>query len=184
MSKKVTSFTLLPVFFSMWVFWGSEDVYSVIFVLITILPYFCFNIYLDMTKKSSHSRKIRGLSAYIGMIIVSLYLLYPALTKISPLITSLIFLIVTFVSYKYRESIARILFSRNKEDTKYRASYWIFALVLILLGGGGYYPTTKRVIERWGEHSEVFYSTFSFLFSIWILIFAQGSIAKFTKFKG
>jgi len=184
MLKKVSSFTLLPLIFSMVVFIGSESVYSVVFVLLTILPYFCFNIYLDITKKSSHSRRLRGVSGYIGFIIVSLYLLYPAFLKISPLITSLIFLIVAFASYKYRESIARILFNSRKKDTKYRAIFWIYAFILLFLGGGGYYPTTKRVIENWGVHSGLFLSSLFFLFSLWILVFAQGSIAKFTKFKG
>ncbi|MFE8704011.1 hypothetical protein ACFYKX_25915 [Cytobacillus sp. FJAT-54145] len=183
MSKKVTIFTLLPLIFSMLVFIGSESLYSVIFVLITILPYFCFNIYLDITKKSIQSRRVRGLSAYIGLIIMSLYSLYPAIIKISPLMTSLIFLIVGLGAFKYRELIAEILFSGKKRYTKYRAIYWIYAAILLLLGGGGYYPTTKNVIEKLGENSDVYFSTIFFLFSLWFLVFAQGSIPKFTKFK-
>jgi hypothetical protein len=185
LAKKVTIFTLFPLIFSIVVFSYTEfSKGSLIFIGGTLFPYFVFNLFLDFTNKSTKSRKARGYSGYFAFILTSIYLMVPAYLTIQSLIIIIIWLLLSIGSFIFRETIIAILLSETRNYSAIKVGYWASAAVVLLLGGGGYYPATKKIITNFGENASAIYFSFIFLFfSYWFLIFAQGTIAKFTKYE-
>lgn len=184
MSKKVTIFTLLPLFFSLIVFSYTDLTKgSLFFIGGTLLFYLLINLYFDLSKKSVESKKIRGVSAYIGFLIISIYLIVPVFLTFSPVVAIMIWIGAMVLAFALRETFATALFSNSRKHRPIKIVFWVSAGIAIMLGGGGYYPTTKRVLERLGEDTGDIYFSFIYLFfSVWFIIFAQSSTTRFTKF--
>ncbi|WP_108672181.1 hypothetical protein [Peribacillus acanthi] len=185
MGKKVLIFTLLPLVFSFALFSVVDfNLGSVSFIGVTLLAYFLFNLYLDSSKKSMNSRRLRGLSAYLGFLLCSIYLLSPAVFVLNGWIVIVLWIVVFALSYRFREILLSSILSSGNGNRSIRFIYWGSAVVVLLIGGGGYYPVTSRILNQFqGDSASIFLSFIYLFFSLWFLIFAQSSIAKFSKFK-
>lgn len=184
MSKKVTIFTLLPLFFSFVVFSYTDLTKgSLLFIGGTLLLYLLINLYFDYSNKSVESKKIRGFSAYLGFILISIYLIVPVFLTVSPWIAIFCWILMMVVAFVLRETFAAAILSNSKKHRPIKITFWVSAALVIMMGGGGYYPTTKRVLERLGENTSDIYFAFIYLFfSLWFIIFAQSTTTRFTKF--
>jgi hypothetical protein len=184
MGKKVLIFTLLPLVFSFALFSVVDfNIGSIVFVGITLLAYFIFNFYLDFSNKSSNSRRLRGFSAYLGFLLSSIYLLSPSVLVINGWFVVILWIVFFGLSYRYREFLLSSILSSSKGNKTIRFIYWGSALVVLLIGGGGYYPITSNILNQLqGDLVSMFLSCIYLYFSLWLLIFAQSSIVKFTTF--
>ncbi|WP_163102954.1 hypothetical protein [Peribacillus alkalitolerans] len=185
MGKKVLIFTLLPLVFSFALFSVVDfNLGSISFVGVTLLAYFLFNLYLDSSNKSTNSRRLRGFSAYLGFLLCSIYLLSPAVLLLNGWMVIILWIVFFVLSYRYREILLSSILSNGKGNRGIRFIYWGSAIVVLLIGGGGYYPVTSRILNQYqGDSASIFLSSIYLFFSLWFLIFAQSSIAKFTTFK-
>jgi hypothetical protein len=142
-----------------------------------------FNLYLDFSNKSTQSRKTRGFSAYLGLLLTSVYLMIPSLVYLSNWFIVL-WVVIGSVAFVYREALVAALLNGSKRFRAIKILFWSTGEIAVLLSGGGYYPNVKRIFENLGEGTDMIYlSSVLLLFSLWFLVFAQSTIARFTKFE-
>jgi len=186
--KKVVIFTFLPMIFLLLPLSYLDSMRNFWMISFPILLFFLFNVYLDVSGKSLSSKKLKGFSAYLMFLLVSIYSLVPAIVIYKDTVYwlfILIWLIVAIVAYVKREFLVKSILPEKGGNPVFKWVYWLSVGFIILAGGGGgSYGSRTLFVNSIDESFRLtYYSYIFFLFSLWVLILAQSSIAKFTKFK-
>lgn len=186
MTEKASVFIILPVIFLIapLTYMDFNTVNALLFG-IPLTIYSLVILYLDMSGKTSGSSKVRGYAAYFAFLLSSLYLLAPSIIVFEKARWSFIFIwvLIAIAGLIKSDVVSDSITNGPKANKTFKLLFWGSSIVVIVLGGGGYYPASNRLAEDLGEYRELYFSTISFFFSVWILTFTQGSTAKFTKFE-
>lgn len=171
----------LPIPFFSWFFFGVYAVIVSLFLLLTII--------VDITKNRRKREKLVAYSGYVGLLSMSFFLSFPAIklvheSIVMQLILVFIWLLLNFITYKYRNIIKEITLSDSDRYRIYQYLYHGFLFVVLAAGGGGYYKAAEHFSYAFGDNATmIYFSTILLLGSYWLTVFAtsQARIFSYSK---
>jgi hypothetical protein len=158
-------------------------------ILILFIPLVLFSFYLDLTGKN-RSRKKRGYAGYFNFLLFSIFLCLPAVKlneghlpfQITIVGIWIILYIIGFVNKA--QMLKMVLPDADTPNKLPSLLFWGFIVLLIAAGGGGFYKSAEYFARLFGHSAAMsYFSYLLLLLGYCFLLFAQGSLAKFPKFK-
>ncbi len=158
-------------------------------VLFLFIPLALFSFYLDVTKKN-RSRKKRGYAGYFNFLLFSIFLCLPAVKLntghlLFQIIIVGIWAVLYGIGFVFKEQMLKMVLPSADTSNKLPSLlFWGFIVLLIAAGGGGFYKAPEYFSRLFGHSATMsYFSYLLLLLGYCFLLFAQGSLAKFPKFK-
>ncbi|WP_458415047.1 hypothetical protein ACNQFZ_09715 [Schinkia sp. CFF1] len=171
----------LPTPFFSWFFFGIYAVIVSFYLLLTII--------VDVTKQQRKKEKLAAFGGYVGLLIMSFFLSFPAMklvheSIIMQLILVFLWVLLNYITYKYRNIMKKITLSDSDEYRIYKYLYHGFILVVICAGGGGFYKAAEHFSYTFGHHATMtYFSIVLLLASYWLTVFATSTARIFSYSK-